>query len=177
MLRESLCSLKGSERFEAVIKRASTLAEGVESYKAMVLKTLGATTRRNQLQHKLIEEKDDALFSKLLPEPSPPADQPDPSRKRTASQVDETLQLGTIPKKKKSAIPALASLNFLSSSDDDARRVKKSVLVTRQRLTQRGCSTWSILQLMPWSERRSWSYSKAQVCCRNVRGYLLFPTN
>ena len=134
MLRESLCSLKGSERFEAVIKRASTLAEGVESHKAMVLKTLGATTRRNQLQHKLIEEKDDALFSKLLPEPSPPADQPDPSRKRTASQVDETLQLDTIPKKKKSAIPALASLNFLSSSDDDARRVKKSVLVTRQRL-------------------------------------------
>ena len=42
--------------------------------------------------------------------------------------------MGTIPKKRKSSIPALASLNFLSNSDDDARTVKKSVLVTRQRL-------------------------------------------
>ena len=125
LLRESVCSLKVSERFEAIIRSAPSLAEGVENYKAMVLKTLGATMRRNQLQHKLVEEKDDALFSKLLPEPSPPADQPDPSRKRAASQVDEALQLGTIPKKKKSSIPALASLNFLTSSDDEARQSKR----------------------------------------------------
>ena len=119
LLREAVCSLKASERFEAIIKKAPTLARGVQSYKATVLKALGATNRRSRLQYKLVGEMDDALFSELLPEPSPPADQPVPRKKRAASLVDNTLEMGTIPKKRKSSIPALASLNFLSNSDDE----------------------------------------------------------
>ena len=81
------------------------MARGVQIYKAMVLKALGATIRRSQLKHKFVEEGDDALFSELLLlEPSPPADQPVPFKKRTAARVDKALEMGTIPKKRKSSV-------------------------------------------------------------------------
>ena len=92
------------------------------------------------------------LFSRLLPEPSPPAtalveapqaSKPskapdsglkDPSIKRSFSQMDEAWGVASIPKKTKSNIPALASLHLLANDDDEVRTIKKSVLVTRQRL-------------------------------------------
>ena len=139
-LCDAVCSLKISDRLEVAIRKAPSLIKGCEDYKASVLEMLGASIRREKRHHKHLEVQDDILFSKLLPEPSPPAgevrvsEQKNPSAKRSFSETDNTSDVTTIPKKVRSSIPALASLHLLTGDDEEGKATKKSVLVTRERL-------------------------------------------
>ena len=74
------------------------------------------------------------------PEPSPPAskvrvsEQRDPSGKRSFSKTDDTSTFSCTPKKARSTISALASFRLLPGDKEEGRTVKKSVLVTREKL-------------------------------------------
>ena len=86
------------------------------------------------------DERDDELFSRLLPERSSPEPEPVESlKKRAFSVVEGSLQ--RIPKKPK--IPALAPLQLVPGGGADGQTAKKNVLVTRQKLnsTPRASST------------------------------------
>ena len=74
---------------------------------------LGANIRRSQLQDKLLEDKDDILFSRLLLEPSPPAPEGEAElkMKKTFSQRDDAMVTTSIPWKKTHTCFGFVELN------------------------------------------------------------------
>ena len=135
---EAVCSLGVSERLDACIS-GHPLDAALVAYKTRIISALALVLQRKKQQQALLELRDDELFSRLLPEPSPPAvpetkvSSPQ-APKRTFSQTSQVGDLPRIPKKVRSTIPALAALHLIPGGGGDGRQPKKHVLVTRQKL-------------------------------------------
>ena len=136
---EAVCSLGVSERLNACISEHQSLDAALVAYKTRIISALALVLQRKKQQQALLELRDDELFARLLPEPSPPAvpetkvSSPQ-APKRTFSQTSQVGDLSRIPKRIKSTIPALAALHLIPGGGGDGRQPKKHVLVTRQKL-------------------------------------------
>ena len=136
---EAVCSLGVSERLNACISEHQSLDAALVAYKTRIISALALVLQRKKQQQALLEFRDDELFSRLLPEPSPPAvpetkvSSPQ-APKRTFSQTSQVGDLPRIPKRVRSTIPALAALHLIPGGGGDGRQPKKHVLVTRQKL-------------------------------------------
>ena len=139
LIGEAVCALGVSGKFKTCILEHQSLDAALVAYKTRVISALALVLQRKKQQQALIELRDDELFSRLLPEPSPHAapEEKVPSShapKRTFSQTSQVKELSRIPKKQKSTIPALAALHLIPGGGGDGRQPKKHVLVTRQKL-------------------------------------------
>ena len=135
---EALIELKPSPKLLMFCEAGGSILESCKEYKSAVMQELAVLVRRQELQQRLYEEKDDLLFSQFLPDPSAddvavPVDASRASQplaqKRTGSQAG---LLGIIPKKSK--IPALAGLSRISDISSSLGASKKRILLTREKL-------------------------------------------
>ena len=132
---DAVCSLGVSERLKACILEHQSLDAALVAYKTRIISALALVLQRKKQQQALLELRDE-LFSRLLPEPTPPAvpetkvSSPQ-APKRTFSQTSQVGDLSRIPKRVKSTIPALAALHLIPGGGGDGRQPKKHVLVTR----------------------------------------------
>ena len=127
---KALCELEASPRLRTFLQDAASVEEAIKAYKSSVLQDLAVIISRDQEANRVDDEKDDELFSLILPSPSPEPDAQVPAKKRAIANVDDLLM--RIPKRSK--IPALASLHLVPGGGADGQAAKKTVLVTRQKL-------------------------------------------
>ena len=131
LISKALCELEASPRLQSFLATAGSVQEAITDYKSSVLRDLAAIITRNQERRRIDDERDDALFSRILPEPSSPEPEVEVlSRKRAVTEVEELLQ--RIPKMTR--IPPLAPLHLVPGGGADGQAAKKNVLVTRQKL-------------------------------------------
>ena len=140
-VRQAVCELGVSSLFDEILRSATSLREALTGYKTAVLRRLGSALQREENRAHMDEELDNDLIEQFLP--SSLADREDgsgptsssvvPAAKRGFSAVSQPDVLQRIPKKKRSSIPALASLRETPASGEPE---KKSVLLTREKLRQ-----------------------------------------
>ena len=131
LISKALCELEASPRLQSFLPSAGSVQEAIRGYKSSVLRDLAAIITRDQECKRIDDERDDELFSLILPEPSSPEPEVEElTRKRAVSDVDDLLV--RIPKRSK--IPALAPLHMVPGGGADGQSAKKNVLVTRQKL-------------------------------------------
>ena len=130
LIAKALNELGASSLFWTFLDTPGSVEAAIKDYKSAVLRNLAALILRNKESHRADDEKDDALFSKLLPVPSPEPGDLEPPKKRSVAEVSDVLQ--RIPKKSK--IPALAALHLVPGGGTDGQTPRKNVLVTRQKL-------------------------------------------
>ena len=130
LISAALCELDASSRLQSFLTTASSVQDAITNYKSSVLRDLAAIITRNQERRRIEDERDDELFSQILPKPSPEPEFEEVSRKSAITEVEELLQL--IPKKTK--VPQLAPLHLTPGNGADGQAAKKNELVTRQKL-------------------------------------------
>ena len=123
---EALGTIPASARFKELFITQASVAEVVSSYKTLVIKDLTAAIRHRNEQLRFSEEQDDALFDRWLPRAdtsvrhdivdAPVAGSTDSaddasSKKRGVSTISGDPVPLRVPKKPRSKIPALASLD------------------------------------------------------------------
>ena len=150
VVREAIYSLSPGDCFTAHLAGSSSVPEAIAAYKEDVLQKLDASIRRRRSVDIVSEQQDDELFARFLPASEELKDQGSGSRndrsvdfsdiaathaqKRGVSQVVDDPALSVIPKKKRSKVPALASIEDLLGSDSVSGAVKKRTLLTREKL-------------------------------------------
>ena len=137
---KALCELEASPRLRTFLQNAASVQEAITAYKSSVLQDLAIIISRDQEANRVDDEKDDELFSRILPIPSPEPDAQLPAKERAIADTDDLLV--RIPKRSK--IPALASLHLVPGGGADGQAAKKSVLVTLLVISNR-----------PWSHLRT----------------------
>ena len=130
LIAKALNELGASTLLLTFLNKPGSIEAAIRDYKSAVLRNLAALMLRNKESHRADDEKDDALFSELLPVPSPEPEVVKTSKKRSIADVSDVLQ----PIPKKSRVPALAALHLVPGGGADGQDPKKSVLVTRQKL-------------------------------------------
>ena len=151
IIRRAIVTLKPSPRLESLLVNQDTVAEGVAAYKKLVLQDLARKIRLGKKSAVVSDDLDDDLFARFLPvQPHLQSTQiyttelkdsnisefvgVKVASKRSASQSLTVPELSVIPKKKKrSSVPALASLTFLDGDDGGVTRTKRALL-TRAKL-------------------------------------------
>ena len=143
LVRSSLCLAQPSPLLNSFLQQASSVPEALTQYKESVATKLAEVIRANRVLRSLDDVNDDEMLLRLLPEPTSPVSDPgqqdvevaqllgdaDGSRKRSFSAVD-----GPQPVRKKSSIPALASLSRMQQLVDHGCASKKQALLTRKKL-------------------------------------------
>ena len=148
---EAILSLEPSEHLGAMLQSHLPLQDAIKDYKTSILKALAVSLSRSVAAKVVSEEQDDDLFDQFLPEHSTMAAGPlssdagqsfagivhpasPVSRKRCSSEIADNPSPQVILKKKRSSIPALASLCELSGGSDLGGAAKKRTLLTREKL-------------------------------------------
>ena len=139
----AICSLTPSDSFRTLLEGQARVREAISLYKQQVLRELAETIHKGGATVVVSEEKDDELFAQFLPElgvvGSIPAEEDlvvegIPHRKRGVSQVLTGSALTSIPKKKRSSIPALNVLTSLTGGEEGDSAGSKRKLLTREKL-------------------------------------------
>ena len=124
LVRQAICDLGVSSFFDETLRSASSLREALTGYKTAVLRDIGSALQRKEDQAPMDKELDDDLIMQFLP--NSPVSQGDgakptsspvvPPAKRVFSAISQPSVLSRIPKKRRSSIPALASLTLAPTS-------------------------------------------------------------
>ena len=147
LLVKAVSALDSGARFSSFLATASSVSSALSDYKAAIMRQLAATIRKRDERKRVVDVMDEALFSRFLPEPSPPHDEADlvvidtplswqelsqktGHAKRAFSEVEQLL----VNPLKKSKVPALASVAQVSAEDELHNTPKKKVLMTREKL-------------------------------------------
>ena len=141
LVLQAVVSLTVSTCFQGMLESASSLVDAVTSYKTLVTKDLAVRLRIQNEQASRDEESNALLLSRYLSSPADPvqdigrATDPAtvPSLKRGVSAVLWDGDLTRI-QKKKSTILALAALNQIPGGGSDDTAIKRSALLTREKL-------------------------------------------
>ena len=146
LLLKAISALNASPRLSSFLATASSASSALTDYKGAVMSQLATTIRKRVDERRIVEAMDEELFSRFLPEPSPPCGDVDPSNDTVLPVQGSLLQTGSgkrpfaeveqaqkIPKKK-SRIPALASFVQVASESTLQDTPKKKVLMTREKL-------------------------------------------
>ena len=144
LVYRAICSLNPSGCFKAHLAGSSSVPEAIAAYKEEILRKLAASMRRRSIADILSEQQDDELFARFLPvqaaeglvnQGSGNGDDyavdvsntdVSHSQKRGVSQVVDDPAFSVIPKKKRSKVPALASIEELLGSDSVSGTVKNA---------------------------------------------------
>ena len=147
----AIISLGTSGRLRSLLDSRSSVEEAITAYKTLILKNLTTALNQKTAARAVFEEQDDDLFEQFFTQqPIEPTDQravlegqdwevaqdavSSRAQKRGFRQLANDSPVEVIPKKKRSAIPALASLSALSRGDDLCDTTKKRTLLTREKL-------------------------------------------
>ena len=147
LLVKAASALDSGARFSSFLATASSVSSALSDYKAAIMRQLAATIRKRDERKRVVDVMDEALFSRFLPEPSPPHDEADlvvvdtplsgqelsqktGHAKRAISEVEQLL----VNPLKKSMVPALASVAQVPAEDELHNTPKKKVLMTREKL-------------------------------------------
>ena len=147
LLVKAISVLNPGAKMSSFLATTTSAAGALSDYKASVMGELATVIRRRVDKRRIVEEMDEALWSKFLPEPSPPCGEmaseikggavpPETALplagagKRSISEVAQVLK---IPKKK-SEVPALASIDLVTTERSLQNTPKKKVLMTREKL-------------------------------------------
>ena len=139
----AILSLAPSNSFRTLLEGQARVRDAVTLYKKQVLSGLAETIRKGGAIVVVSEEKDDELFTRFLPDQGVSGSMPGGGdlvvedvvhRKRGVSQVLTGSALMSIPKKKKSSIPALNVLTSLTGVEDGDSAGSKHKLLTREKL-------------------------------------------
>ena len=158
---EALGTIPTSVRFKELLTTQASVAEVVSSYKTLVIKDLAVAIRHKNEQLRFSEEQDDALFDRWLPRAdtsvrhdivdTPVAGSTDSaddasSKKRGVSTITGDPAPLRIPKKQRSKIPALASLDQIVRQGHVGISSKKAFF-TREKLRAGICDPKGLLDL------------------------------
>ena len=147
LLVRAIPALDSGARFASFLATASSASCALSDYKSAVMSQLADSIRMREEKKRVVDVMDEALFSRFLPEPSPPCDEDDSvgidalssgqglsqkagDTKRPISVVAQ-VQINPL---KRSKVPALASVAQVSAVDDLQNTPKKKVLMTREKL-------------------------------------------
>ena len=149
---EALATIPTTARFKELLTSLASVAEVVSSYKTLVIQDLAAAIRHKNEQLRFSEEQDDVLFDGWLPRSNTPeqkeivgtlavgpagsADDASTSKKRGISTITGASGdsvPASIPKKPRSKIPALASLDQIVRHGHVGISAKKAFF-TREKL-------------------------------------------
>ena len=139
LIRQAVCDMGTSQKFQTALTSAASFREAVTDYKTAVVRDLGAALQRAREQADMDEDLDDDLLSQFLPGSSKSQDRDDKKSplglgaKRVFSAVDQSAVFSRIPKKR-STIPALASIKQFAGSNESGHTEKKNILITREKL-------------------------------------------
>ena len=123
LLVKAVSALDSGARFSSFLATASSVSSALSDYKADIMRQLAGTIRKREERKRVVDVMDEALFSRFLPEPSPPHDEADPGvvdtpllgqelaqktghAKRAISEVEQLL----VNPLKKSKVPAVTSV-------------------------------------------------------------------
>ena len=120
---KALCELEASPRLRTFLQEAASVQEAITAYKSSVLQNLATIISRKQEANRIDDEKDDELFSLILPDPSPEPVAQLPAKKRAMADTDD-LRV-RIPKRSK--VPALASLHLVPDGGALTGRLQRRV--------------------------------------------------
>ena len=139
-VRQAICDMGVSQRFEEKLADTASLREAVTAYKTEVVRQLGLSLHKKRVQANMDEDFDEDLLTQFLPEPkqfqregvlrSRPMIA---GTKRSLSAVNPSRNEVPIPKRR-STIPALAAIGRISGTGETAQAEKKSILITREKL-------------------------------------------
>ena len=146
-LLRAISAFDSGARFASFLATASSASCALSDYKSAIMSQLANSIRMRNERKRVVDVMDESLFSRFLPEPSPPCDdansggvnahssdqglsQKAGSIKRPISEVAQ-LQVNPL---KKSRVPALASVAQVSAVEDLHNTPKKKVLMTREKL-------------------------------------------
>ena len=146
-LIRAISNFDSGARFASFLATASSASCALSDYKSAIMSQLADSIRMREKKKRVVDVMDEELFSRFLPEPSPPrveaesvgidtlSSGQDLSQKtgNTKRSISEVEQLHVCPLKK-SKVPALASISQVSAVDDLQNTPKKKVLMTRETL-------------------------------------------
>ena len=139
---EAVSSLEGSTYLQGMLDASASLGEAITGYKTAVAKDLAASLQASRRQASIDDATNSKLFSQFLPDPiSDDAVVADDmlstpcmtGKKRGVSSITRPDVFSRIPKRR-STIPALASLQRAVSEGQVATPSKKNILLTREKL-------------------------------------------
>ena len=147
LLVRAISAIDSGARFASFLATASSASSALSNYKAAIMSQLADTIRKRGQWKRAVDVMDEALFSRFLPEPSPPRDEADAGAvdtllsgqmlakkagkpKRPISEVEQLL----VNPLKKSKVPALASVAQVALMNELHNTPKKKVLMTREKL-------------------------------------------
>ena len=136
IIRDAMVTLDMGTRLRASLMATNSPREAIVNYKTEVLKILAAGLRHKRTQATLDKELNEQLFAQFLPSTESAVRKPlgtGVPQKRGGSEIFGEVQLSPIPKKK-SRVPALASLQHSPGGVNADGTVKKNVLITREKL-------------------------------------------
>ena len=139
LIRQAICDMGVSQCFGDALSTAASFREALTIYKTAVVRDLGSALQRAREQADMDEELDDDWLSQFLPGPTVPQGEgvkksaPEVGAKRIFSEVEQAEGITQIPRKK-SAIPALATIRQITSSVESGQSEKKNILITREKL-------------------------------------------
>ena len=147
LLIEAISALEVSARLASFLATATSAASALKSYKGAIMSQLAKVIREKEEKKRIVDEMDEALFSRFLPEPSPTCDEGDSEAIKTVLQGQDSL-IRTGPAKRsfsqveqsqsvhlmRSKVPALASVAQVTAESDLQNTPKKKVLMTREKL-------------------------------------------
>ena len=72
LILKAMCELEASPRLQTFFKSAASVQDAITAYKSSVLQDLATIIARDQESNRIDDERDDELFSRILPVPSSP---------------------------------------------------------------------------------------------------------
>ena len=147
----AIISLGPSARLRSLLEGQSSVEVAITAYKTLILQNLAASLSQSTAVRAVSEEQDDDLFDQFFAQqPVEAVDQQadlggqdwgvaqeavsSRALKRSSRHLADDSPAEVVPKKKRSTIPALASLSELSRGDDLCNTAKKRTLLTREKL-------------------------------------------
>ena len=143
LVKEPVSSLALSPRFATILESVETVQQAAKQYKMAVMQDLVVSLRQAKMQQHFDDVKDKELFAQFFPISKPVVPEikaAQPAQSEQVTKVADTPKRGISaitalePIRKKSKIPALASLSQLSTIAAEEGAQKKRVLVTREKL-------------------------------------------
>ena len=147
LLVEAISALDVSDRMAGFLGSSSSIGEALNAYTSAIISDLAVVIRRSNEQLRAADDRVEALFSELLPDPCSPISEPEKALEEPAALTVEAepttfpikrhvASIGplTVIPKKKSRIPALANVAAITESGVGEGTSKKKVLMTREKL-------------------------------------------
>ena len=92
LLVKAISALDAGGRLSSFLATATSASSALTDYKAAIMSQLATAIRKRVGKKRIVDEMDEVLFSRFLPEPSPPCDEAISMPSDTMSALEPLLQ-------------------------------------------------------------------------------------